>query len=252
MGTTKADALNILKGIVATHDKFRKFAADIKSDDVPLVEKSLGLIICESIQLGNLDILTLAFRVWGNLDARKITKEPGMSSWRHHVANHIVNVDICFGELECLTFLVEEGANLRTLDTVNHTHAIVAARYGKLECLFYLKDKGASLESLNIWGMAPQHFVAENCDLACLKFLFNVDVKGRYGIHPAHFASVATTSACLRFLAEREKVLEAEREKFLESSIPSWWTPAYYADAKDSLATMKFLVELGVDISVKD
>jgi ankyrin repeat protein len=84
--------------------------------------------------------------------------------------------------VQCLQFLLENGANINSLNCFRVTALHAAAHHGHLNCLRLLLEHGADLNSRAALGSTPFQFAVTNGKIECAKLLidFGFDTKRAY------------------------------------------------------------------------
>mmetsp|Transcript_10835 Transcript_10835/g.16142 ORF Transcript_10835/g.16142 Transcript_10835/m.16142 type:complete len:325 (-) Transcript_10835:105-1079(-) len=116
-----------------------------------------------------------------------------------HEAARIGNVDM-------VTDLVENGADVDAKDEKDRTPLHFASRNGHLAVVkFFVIEAKANAEAKDKWDRTPLHLASRNDHLAVVKFLVmeakaNVEARNNYGETPLHWASESGQLAVVKYL----------------------------------------------------
>ncbi len=153
--------------------------------------------------------------------------------------------------LEILAELVQNGADVDSVDRYGRTALYQAVRYGLVENVEFLLNKGAShLIVENREGFTLLHEAALNGHLCILESLLdrstaNVNANTKYGASPIHLAALSGSSAAISILLERGA--DIHQKDNLESGALH-----YAAMGDDGGEAMEVLLKQGLDHSASD
>jgi ankyrin repeat protein len=114
------------------------------------------------------------------------------------------------GHTECLSLLVNHGAQLDKADNDGATPAYIACQNDHTECLSLLINHGAQLDKANNEGATPAYIACQNGHTECLSLLINHGVDcsktrdGGWG--PIHVACRDGYFECIKALLDRGKI----------------------------------------------
>ena len=77
------------------------------------------------------------------------------------------------GHAECLSLLIDHGAQLDNANNEGATPAHIACQNGHAECLSLLINHGAQLDKAKNTGVTPAHIACQNGHAECLSLLIN-------------------------------------------------------------------------------
>jgi ankyrin repeat protein len=154
------------------------------------------------------------------------------------------------GHTECLSLLINHGAQLDKANNEGTTPAYIASQKGHTECLSLLINHGAQLDKVNNEGVTPAYISCQNGHTECLSLLINHGVDcsktaENDGTGPIHIACQHGYFECVKTLLVRGKVdvncTDRDRE-----------TPAYYCCKADHVKILHLLIQHGADMSLAD
>lgn len=97
-----------------------------------------------------------------------VSKEPGLSEWMDDIGLLPIHWAADRGHVEILKFLIEQGADLNSLDLEEQTPLHYAACCGHVEAVRYLLSIGADTSRKNGDGMTPKDIAIDSTkDLFC-------------------------------------------------------------------------------------
>ena len=75
------------------------------------------------------------------------------------------------GHLDCVKFLLQQGADINTSAKYAYTALLLSAYYGHLDCIKFLLQQGADINTRNARGSTALTLSAQQGHLDCVKFL---------------------------------------------------------------------------------
>jgi ankyrin repeat protein len=149
------------------------------------------------------------------------------------------------GHTECLSLLIDHGAQLDKADNTGFTPAYSACENGRTECLSLLINHGAQLDKADDEGATPAYIACEYGHTSCLSLLIDhgaqLDKAQNQGVTPAYIACQNGHTSCLSLLINHGAQLDKAQNQGV--------TPAYIACENDHTECLSLLVNHGVDCS---
>ena len=181
----------------------------------------------------------------GDLAAVKICLQKGIGVIGVDERDHYDNTPLMDaaenGQLDVVKYLVDNGANVNTIDKAYRTPLMLAAEKGHLDVVKYLVDKGA----MNAQNCAE--LAAKNGYLDVVEFLVtkgtDVNARGRNGTMPLMKAAGLGQLDVVKYLVDKGADVNAKGE--------DGWTPLMMAMSDGNLDIVKVLVEKGADVNAK-
>jgi ankyrin repeat protein len=148
------------------------------------------------------------------------------------------------GHTECLSLLINHGAQLDKADNKGATPAFIACQNGHTECLSLLINHGAQLDKADATGTTPAYIACQNGHVKILHLLIQhgadlrlADTSGR---SPAHMASVIGRVKMLALIKRVNADLINHRDN-------RGRTPLFYARQLDHDDAVEWLIEHGAE-----
>ena len=109
------------------------------------------------------------------------------------------------GNTEVISFLLENGADIKAHDTRLERSAIhFAVENGNLECVKFLSEHGANMLDRDIYGATALHYAAEKNNLEVIKYLVSKKVdymaKDARGWTAMHYAAYGGSIDVIKYL----------------------------------------------------
>jgi ankyrin repeat protein len=149
------------------------------------------------------------------------------------------------GRTECLSLLINHGAQLDKAHNTGTTPAIIACENGHTECLSLLINHGTQLDKANNGGFTPAYIVCQNGRTECLSLLINhgtqLDKATNESATPAYIACQFGHTECLSLLINHGTQLDKADNEGV--------SPAYIACQNGHTECLSLLVNHGVDCS---
>ena len=144
-------------------------------------------------------------------------------------------------------YLVENGADVKGMNTKGKTVLHAAATHGLLEVVKYLVESGADVKSNNTDGWTVLHFAAKSGTLEMVKYLVEngADVKGidTDGRTVLHSAVTNSTLEVVKYCVEKGADVNGKDT--------NGWTVLHAAVDAGELEIVKYLLEQGADTTLK-
>lgn len=166
-------------------------------------------------RLGDKQGLAMALAQGACIEAKGANKGLDM-----HTAAMISAVN---GDVDCLRFLIAEGADIEAHDGWGSTAAMLAASRGRAACLALLIASGADLDAKDCVGWTAAMNAARQGQSACLGLLIaakvDLEAKGFNGITAAIWAARGPSEACLNLLIAAGADLDATSDDGMTPSM---------------------------------
>jgi ankyrin repeat protein len=154
-----------------------------------------------------------------------------------------------FGHTECLSLLINHGAQLEKANNKGITPTSIACQQGHTECLSLLINHGAQLDKADNEGITPAYIACQQGHTECLSLLINHGVdcsKTRdNGSGAIHIACQNGYFECAKAVLDRGKV-----DVNCTNTIKQ--TPAFICCVAGHVKILHLLIQHGANLSLAD
>lgn len=211
---------------------------DTMGASLPKIEPSHTV---QAIQKGDLPLLQILSRSTNLTGFFRIGQS--QTTALHLAAMH--------GQVECIRFLFDLGANVHEVDSSRETvlHCAVVAKSSKcLQCLSLLLKAKADINAVNVWRRTPLMKAIVNFKFSAANFLIkeraDVSISDENGTTPLHVAASYGNLSLVKTLQENSTDINAQDLRGR--------TPMYFAILGDHEDVTEYLIGQGCEANLFD
>ncbi|MEM9569659.1 MAG: ankyrin repeat domain-containing protein, partial [Bacteroidota bacterium] len=151
------------------------------------------------------------------------------------------------GQLDCVKFLVQQGADIDTTDKWSSTALLLSAQQGHIDCVQYLLQQGADINTKAKDGGTALLLSAKEGHIDCVKYLLqqgaDINTKANDGGTALLWSAYRGHIDCVKYLLQQGADINAKNEKGDTAALVSIY--------KGQLDCLKYLLQQGADINTR-